>query len=142
MKKGLILFPAWYSTAVDSIPGSPPIPDPIMHPDLLLKSPSIFNMLLFSKHSLLEASENLMKSSIFFISFFSTHSSAIKDPGLSWSLGTSHAILHFKSLALKFLMWFAPEWPSVNFFQLCDTPQPNGVTMPIPVTTTLLINFK
>ena len=80
MKKGLIFFPLLKDTDVSSIPGSPPIPDPMMHPARYESGSLIFTNLLCRKASSPAARENFINSSIFFISFLSIQSSATNDP--------------------------------------------------------------
>ena len=49
IKKGLIFFPLLKDKDVSSIPGRPPIPEPIMHPERNASGSSIFVNLLCRK---------------------------------------------------------------------------------------------
>ena len=80
-----------------------------------------------------------MKSSTLRWSFGVIQSSGTNAPSFSLFRGTSQAYLVARLLASNLLIVVAPDCPSSNDFQVCSTPQPKGVTIPNPVTTTLLI---
>src|SRR5919106_317819 len=64
-------------------------------------------------------------------------SSIRKAPSAS-PVGTSPAILAGRSSTSNRSIRLIPLWPPIRRRQLASTPQPSGVTIPIPVTTTRL----
>ena len=65
--------------------------------------------------------------------------SALKWPLALSPCGTSPAILVARSEVSKAWMARMPDSAAISLRQLVSTPSPNGVTMPMPVTTTRLI---
>src|SRR3990170_2008410 len=74
-----------------------------------------------------------MKLSIFFSSFFSMYGAGSKS-------GTSPAMRTGKFVMSKRVICLMPERPSSAPFQDFSTPVPRGLTIPTPVTATLLIS--
>src|SRR3954452_10022561 len=81
----------------------------------------------------------MMKSSTLRWSFGSIHWSGLKVPSLPSPRGMMQAIRLVRSETSNVSILRAPLWPSRIRAQLGSTPQPSGVTMPSPVTTTRLI---
>ncbi len=82
----------------------------------------------------------MMKSSTLRWSFGSIHWSGLKvafDPS---PRGIMQAIWQVKSDASKVSIFLAPLLPARIRVQVGSTPQPSGVTMPSPVTTTRLMS--
>src|SRR5258707_14353895 len=80
-----------------------------------------------------------MKGSTLRLSFGSIQSSGWYLPSSLVPLGRTQAIWQARSSTGKSLTRMAPLFPASRFDQLVSTPQPSGVTMPRPVTTTRLI---
>src|SRR6516162_4030833 len=78
----------------------------------------------------------MMKGSTLRWSLGDIQSSALKWPDAVSPRGTCAAILHGRSETSKLWMERMPDSPLIRRSQLGLTPQPRGVTMPIPVTTT------
>src|SRR4051812_43304075 len=82
----------------------------------------------------------MMKSSTLRWSFGSIHWSGLKVPSLPSPRGTTQAIRLERSATSKVSIFLAPLWPARIRVHVASTPQPSGVTMPSPVTTTRLIS--
>src|SRR5438876_8290901 len=80
-----------------------------------------------------------MKGSTLRLSFGSIHSSGSYLPSSFLPLGMTQAIWLARSSTGNSLTRMAPLLPASRFDQLVSTPQPSGVTMPRPVTTTRLM---
>src|ERR687893_2948575 len=79
-----------------------------------------------------------MNGSTLRCSFGSIQSSALKAPS-EVPRGIAQAILQARSETSKASTFAAPLVPARSRFQVTSVPQPSGVTMPRPVTTTLRI---
>jgi hypothetical protein len=82
-----------------------------------------------------------MKGSTLRCSFGSIHWSASKVPSCPSPRGIWQAILQARSETSKSVIPPAPLCPARSLAQVGSTPQPRGVTMPRPVTTTRRIRF-
>src|SRR5436190_21191963 len=80
-----------------------------------------------------------MKGSTLRLSFGSIHSSGSYLPSAFLPRGMTQAIWLARSSTGNSLTRMAPLLPASRFDQLVSTPQPSGVTMPRPVTTTRLM---
>src|SRR3990172_6444902 len=134
MKKGVILSgPFSFKTSYQcSMAGRPPMPAPMYTPTLSAFSP-VISKPESRKASRPAAMAYWMKRSIFFISFLSMDSLGSKP-------GTSPAIWTGKPSGSNLVMRLMPDLPATAPAQHSSTPLPRGLTMPNPVTTTLLIS--
>src|ERR1700676_594865 len=83
-----------------------------------------------------------MNSSILRWSLCGTHSSALKRPDEVSPRGTRPAIFAGRSDTSKAWMAPMPDWLASRRRHVTSTPQPSGVTIPIPVMTTRLIPIE
>src|SRR6202171_6383686 len=128
------------SSAVSAMPDSPPIPEPIRVPVAHLSS-SVEGCQSASSSAWRAAHiAKMMKSSTLRWSFGSIHWSGLKVPSLPSPRGITQAIRLERSATSKVSIFLAPLWPLRIRVQVASTPQPRGVTMPSPVTTTRLIS--
>jgi len=81
----------------------------------------------------------MMNWSILRWSLGGTQSSALNRPADVSPRGTMPAILAGMSDTSKAWMERMPDWPAIRRSQHGLTPHPNGVTRPMPVTTTRLM---
>src|SRR5215470_6765273 len=81
-----------------------------------------------------------MKSSTLRCSFGSIQSVGLYVPLLPSPRGIMHAICAGRSDTSKVSTLRAPLSPAINRRHVASTPQPSGVTIPMPVTTTRLMN--
>ena len=118
-----------------SMPGRPPMPDPIEQPARTFCS-SVNSVRPASSSAWPAASiPKIMNGSTWRCTLWSTRLSGSKPHG--WPFGfTSHAIRHFWSLASKCVIIPAPDFPAIRLDQVVSTSAPKGVTRPNPVTTT------
>ena len=71
----------------------------------------------------------------------SNHSFKSKFPSSKEPIGISPPILHVSSEVSKDFIVSIPLSPEISRFQLFFWPKPSGETIPIPVTTTRLLNI-
>src|SRR5258708_8304314 len=131
---------SWSSSAVSAMPDRPPIPEPIRVPVAHLSS-SLAGCQSASSSAWRAAHiAKMMKSSTLRWSFGSIHWSGLKVPSEPSPRGITQAIRLERSATSKVSIFLAPLWPFRIRVQVASTPQPRGVTMPSPVTTTRLIS--
>ena len=135
IKKGLMRLGPFSKRTLwkSSIIARPPNPDPVMHPTLWLFLSSILRP-ESSKAILAEAIPKCMKISNLLACCLSKNSSDLKP-------FTSPAIREAKGDASNLVMGPIPDLPAHTASQFSLTPIPSGVTIPRPVTTTLLFIF-
>src|SRR5579883_1915841 len=83
-----------------------------------------------------------MKSSTLRWSFGSIHSSGLNVPFVPSPRGIMQAIWLGRSETSNVSIFLAPLSPARSRFQVGSMPQPSGETMPRPVTTTRLIEYR
>src|SRR6185369_14008124 len=128
------------SSAVSAMPDKPPIPDPIRVPVAHLSSSFSGCQLASSSAWRAAAIAKMMKSSTLRCSFGSIHWSGLKVPLLPSPRGITQAIRLARSSTSNVSIFLAPLSPLRIRVHVVSTPQPSGVTMPSPVTTTRLIS--
>src|SRR3954466_6683742 len=118
-----------------SMPGSPPIPDPIETPARSRVASSMSVSPASSSACPAASIPKIMKGSTWRWVLWSTRLPGSKP--YSWSAGlTSQAMRHFWSPPSKWGIGPAPLFDARMFFQVVSTSAPSGVTRPRPVTTT------
>src|SRR5215213_1706511 len=128
------------SSAVSAMPDRPPIPEPIMVP-VAQRSSSVEGCQSASSSAWRAAAiAKTMKSSTLRWSFGSIHWSGLNVPSLPSPRGITQAIRLARSATSNVSIFLAPLWPLRIRVHVVSTPQPSGVTMPSPVTTTRLIS--
>ena len=128
--------PAWTSEAASWMVSSPPIPLPIMTPVRHCASSVSATQPLSSTASAAATTASWMKRSIFFWSLIGIHSFRSSLPSAFAPLGTWPATLAGRSLRSKDWMADKPLSPFTSRFHTWATPNPKGLTIPMPVTTT------
>src|SRR3954469_23433236 len=128
------------SSAVSAIPDSPPMPEPIRVPVAHLSSSVEGCQLASSSAWRAAAIAKMMKSSTLRCSFGSIHLSGLKVPLLPSPRGITQAIRLARSSTSNVSIFLAPLSPPRIRVHVVSTPQPSGVTMPSPVTTTRLMS--
>src|SRR5207245_7288762 len=128
------------SNAVSAMPDRPSIPDPIRVPVAHLASSVEGCQSASSSAWRAAAIAKMMKSSTLRGSFGSIHWSGLKVPSLPSPRGITQAIRLARSATSNVSVFLAPLWPLMMRFHVVSTPQPSGVTMPSPVTTTRLMS--
>src|SRR5438874_8923207 len=128
------------SNAVSAMPDRPPIPEPIRVPVAHLSSSVEGCQSASSSAWRAAAIAKMMKSSTLRCSFGSIHWSGLKVPSLPSPRGITQAIRLARSATSNVSIFLAPLLPSMIRAHVVSTPQPSGVTMPSPVTTTRLMS--
>src|SRR3989344_945551 len=118
-----------------SIPGRPPMPDPIEQPARSFCSSVISSRPASSIAWPAASMPKMMKGSTWRCTLWSTRLPGSKPYSWSGPL-TSHAMVHFWSDASKWVIWPAPDLPASRLAHVVSTSAPSGVTKPNPVTTT------
>src|SRR6185503_18345293 len=142
MKKGETLRGprSFRRIAVSAMPFRPPMPEPIMVP-VAQRSSSLEGCQSASSSAWRAAAiAKMMKSSTLRCSFGSIHWSGLKVPSLPSPRGITQAIWLARSATSNVSIFLAPLSPLRIRFHVVSTPQPSGVTMPSPVTTTRLMS--
>src|SRR5438477_5088003 len=133
---------SWSVMTPSMMPGSPPIPDPISTPVRSRFSASSGFQPESSTACIAAVIAKTMNSSILRWSLGGTHSSALKRPEAVSPRGTTPAIFAGRSDTSNAWMAAMPDWLASKRRQFTSTPQPSGVTIPIPVITTRLIPIE
>src|SRR5882724_12147640 len=128
------------SSAVSAMPDRPPIPEPIRVPVAHLSASLSGCQSASSSACRAAAIAKMMKSSTLRWSFGSIHWSGLKVPSLPSPRGITQAIRLARSATSNVSIFLAPLWPLRIRVHVVSTPQPSGVTMPSPVTTTRLMS--
>src|SRR5882757_4805481 len=128
------------SSAVSAMPDRPPIPEPIRVPVAHLSASASGCQLASSSAWRAAAIAKMMKSSTLRWSFGSIHWSGLKLPLEPSPRGITQAIWLERSATSNVSIFLAPLSPLRIRAHVVSTPQPSGVTMPSPVTTTRLIS--
>src|SRR5260221_1986614 len=128
------------SSAVSAMPDRPPIPEPIRVPVAHWSASDSGCQLASSSAWRAAAIAKMMKSSTLRWSFGSIHWSGLKLPLLPSPRGITQAIRVERSATSNVSIFLAPLSPLRIRAHVVSTPQPSGVTMPSPVTTTRLMS--